>query len=136
MGHSGGASHALACAALLGERVLAVAGVSGLAPCAAAPVPQDVTGEAARGQAGRAARAADDFDWFAGMAPSCEASCAPPPRGGRPRNVTRPRPGTTRRCSPPKTMRRSRGSGPGSTAWSAPPWRRGPAGSSPTTWPT
>ncbi|GAA4954242.1 pimeloyl-ACP methyl ester carboxylesterase [Nonomuraea thailandensis] len=74
MGHSGGASHALACAALLGERVLAVAGVSGLAPCAAAPVPQDVTGEAARGQAGRAARAADDFDWFAGMAPSCEAS--------------------------------------------------------------
>ncbi|MCF6474439.1 alpha/beta hydrolase [Nonomuraea sp. MG754425] len=51
MGHSGGGSHALACAAVLGERVLAVVSVSGLAP------PD-----------------ADTLDWFAGMAPSGVAS--------------------------------------------------------------
>ena len=45
MGHSGGAMHALACAALLRERVLAVVGVSSLAPYAA-----------------------DGLDWYAGMA--------------------------------------------------------------------
>jgi pimeloyl-ACP methyl ester carboxylesterase len=32
IGHSGGAPHALACGALLGDRVLAVAGMAGLAP--------------------------------------------------------------------------------------------------------
>src|SRR5262245_51257117 len=32
MGHSGGGSHALACGALLGDRVVAVVSVSGLAP--------------------------------------------------------------------------------------------------------
>ena len=46
MGHSGGSSHALACGALLPERVRAVAGVSALAPYDA-----------------------DALDWFAGMAP-------------------------------------------------------------------
>ncbi|MBJ6637338.1 alpha/beta hydrolase [Streptomyces sp. DHE7-1] len=51
MGHSGGASHALACAAVLGERVLGVAAVSGPAPFGA-----------------------EGLDWFAGMAPSCRAS--------------------------------------------------------------
>ncbi|MFB4265017.1 alpha/beta hydrolase [Nonomuraea sp. GTA35] len=98
MGHSGGASHALACAALLGERVLAVLSVSGLAPYAAggptpraagdhAPypaggfAPHDAAGEAGRGRADREARAADDFDWFAGMAPSCEASLRAAARG-------------------------------------------------------
>jgi pimeloyl-ACP methyl ester carboxylesterase len=50
MGHSGGGPHALACAALLPERVLGVVDVSGLAPFAAA---------------GR--------DWFAGMGPASEA---------------------------------------------------------------
>lgn len=45
MGHSGGASHALACAALLPDRVAAVVGGSGLAPF-------DAPG----------------LDWFAGMA--------------------------------------------------------------------
>jgi len=45
MGHSGGAPHALACAALLPERVLAAACVSGLAPFDA-----------------------EGLDWFAGMA--------------------------------------------------------------------
>jgi pimeloyl-ACP methyl ester carboxylesterase len=44
MGHSGGTPHALACAALLPERVVAVVGVAGLAPFAA-----------------------PDLDWFAGM---------------------------------------------------------------------
>jgi pimeloyl-ACP methyl ester carboxylesterase len=46
MGHSGGAPHALACGALLGDRVRAVVGVSTLAPYTA-----------------------DGLDWFAGMAP-------------------------------------------------------------------
>jgi len=51
MGHSGGTPHALACAALLPERVLAVVGGAGLAPFGA-----------------------EGLDWFAGMAPSSEAS--------------------------------------------------------------
>ncbi len=45
MGHSGGGPHALACAALLGGRVLAAVSVSGMAPYPAG----------------------DDRDWFAGM---------------------------------------------------------------------
>jgi pimeloyl-ACP methyl ester carboxylesterase len=51
MGHSGGGPHALACAALLPERVLAVVSVAGLAPFGA-----------------------DGLDWFAGMAASGVAS--------------------------------------------------------------
>jgi pimeloyl-ACP methyl ester carboxylesterase len=51
MGHSGGGSHALAAAALLGPRCAAVVSVAGLAPFAAR-----------------------DLDWFAGMAPSGQAS--------------------------------------------------------------
>jgi pimeloyl-ACP methyl ester carboxylesterase len=51
MGHSGGGHHALACGALLWERVIAVAVVSGPAPYAAA-----------------------DLDWFGGMASSGVAS--------------------------------------------------------------
>jgi pimeloyl-ACP methyl ester carboxylesterase len=51
MGHSGGGSHALACAALLEERVLDVVSVAGLAPFGA-----------------------EGLDWFAGMADSCVAS--------------------------------------------------------------
>jgi pimeloyl-ACP methyl ester carboxylesterase len=46
MGHSGGGPHALACGALLPDRVLSVVSVSGLAPFGA-----------------------DGLDWFAGMAP-------------------------------------------------------------------
>lgn len=45
MGHSGGGSHALACGALLGDRVLGVVSISALAPFGA-----------------------DGLDWFAGMA--------------------------------------------------------------------
>ncbi|MFB4281786.1 alpha/beta fold hydrolase [Nonomuraea sp. MTCD27] len=51
MGHSGGGSHALACAALLPDRVLAAVSVAGLAPYGA------------RG-----------LDWYAGMSPSGVAS--------------------------------------------------------------
>ena len=47
MGHSGGGPHALACAALLPDRVLAVVSGSGLAPYEA-----------------------EGLDWFAGMSPS------------------------------------------------------------------
>lgn len=51
MGHSGGGPHALACAALLPERILAAVVVSGLAPYGAA-----------------------DLDWFGGMSPGGVAS--------------------------------------------------------------
>ncbi len=51
VGHSGGGPHALACAALLRERVVAVVSISGLAPFTA-----------------------DGLDWFAGMIPSGVAS--------------------------------------------------------------
>ncbi|GAA4728832.1 alpha/beta fold hydrolase [Phytohabitans rumicis] len=50
MGHSGGATHALACAALLPDRVLA-------AVCVSAMAPYD----------------AGELDWYAGMAPACVA---------------------------------------------------------------
>lgn len=50
LGHSGGGSHALACAALLPDRVVAAVSAAGLAPYDAG------------------------FDWFAGMAESGEAS--------------------------------------------------------------
>lgn len=51
MGHSGGGSHALACGALLPDRVLGVVSVAGLAPFGA-----------------------EGLDWFAGMAASGVAS--------------------------------------------------------------
>ncbi|WP_086840031.1 alpha/beta fold hydrolase [Amycolatopsis kentuckyensis] len=51
MGHSGGSSHALACAALLPDRVLAVASLAAVAPFDA-----------------------DGLDWFAGMAAGSAAS--------------------------------------------------------------
>jgi pimeloyl-ACP methyl ester carboxylesterase len=51
MGHSGGGTHALACGALLPERVLGVVSVSGLAPFGAG-----------------------GLDWFAGMSAAGEAS--------------------------------------------------------------
>jgi pimeloyl-ACP methyl ester carboxylesterase len=50
-GHSGGGSHALACAALLPSRVTAAVSISGLAPFTA-----------------------DGLEWFAGMGPGSEAS--------------------------------------------------------------
>ena len=51
LGFSGGAPHALACGALLAERVLCVAGLASPAPFTA-----------------------DGLDWFAGMAPAGAAS--------------------------------------------------------------
>jgi pimeloyl-ACP methyl ester carboxylesterase len=51
MGHSGGGPHALACAALLGDRVTAAVSVSGMAPYGA-----------------------QGLEWFAGMAPAGVAS--------------------------------------------------------------
>jgi pimeloyl-ACP methyl ester carboxylesterase len=50
MGHSGGGAHALACAALLPERVVGAVSISGLAPYGLS--------------------VADGFDWFAGFAQS------------------------------------------------------------------
>jgi pimeloyl-ACP methyl ester carboxylesterase len=51
MGHSGGSAHALACAALLGNRVTGAVGVSSLAPYGA-----------------------DGLDWFAGMSEAGKAT--------------------------------------------------------------
>ena len=59
LGHSGGGPHALACGALLGDRVLAVVSASG-------PAPYD----------------AEDLDWYAGMGPGSRASLEAA-RGGR-----------------------------------------------------
>ena len=59
MGHSGGGPHALACAALLGDRVLAAVSASG-------PAPRD----------------ADGLDWFAGMAPAGKAELRAAVAGG------------------------------------------------------
>jgi pimeloyl-ACP methyl ester carboxylesterase len=58
MGHSGGGTHALACAGLLPDRVVAAVSISGLAPFGA-----------------------DGLDWFAGMAPAGEASLRAATRG-------------------------------------------------------
>jgi pimeloyl-ACP methyl ester carboxylesterase len=58
VGHSGGAPHALACAALLPDRVPAVVAMSGLGPYSA-----------------------DGLDWFAGMAPAGVASLTAATRG-------------------------------------------------------
>ena len=58
MGHSGGGPHALACAALLGDRVSAVVSVSGMAPFGA-----------------------EGLDWFAGMSDSGAASLRAALRG-------------------------------------------------------
>jgi pimeloyl-ACP methyl ester carboxylesterase len=58
MGHSGGGTHALACGALLPERVFAAVSVAGLAPFDA-----------------------EGLDWFAGMAASGEASLRAAARG-------------------------------------------------------
>lgn len=55
MGHSGGSPHALTCAELLGDRVLAVVAISGLAPYEA-----------------------EGLDWFAGMAEGGVASLSAP----------------------------------------------------------
>jgi pimeloyl-ACP methyl ester carboxylesterase len=58
MGHSGGGPHALACAALLPDRVLAAVSGAGLAPFGA-----------------------QGLDWFAGMAPAGEAELRAATRG-------------------------------------------------------
>ena len=58
MGHSGGGPHALACAALLPERVLGVVCAAGLAPFGA-----------------------EGLDWFAGMGPAGEADLRAAVRG-------------------------------------------------------
>jgi pimeloyl-ACP methyl ester carboxylesterase len=58
MGHSGGGPHALACAALIPDRVVAAVSTSGLAPFTA-----------------------EGLDWFAGMVPSGVASLRAATRG-------------------------------------------------------
>jgi pimeloyl-ACP methyl ester carboxylesterase len=83
MGHSGGGPHALACAAVLPERVLAAVCMSGLAPFGA-----------------------ERLDWFSDMAPSGAAELRAAAAGQRSR-PTSPPPSSTRRCSPRATTPRS-----------------------------
>jgi pimeloyl-ACP methyl ester carboxylesterase len=59
LGHSGGGAHALACAALTPERVVAAVSISGLAP-----------------------RSAHGLDWFAGLHPGGEAELRAAAEGG------------------------------------------------------
>ena len=102
MGHSGGGPHALACGALLPERVLGVLSVSGMAPYGA-----------------------EGLDYFAGMADSGAASLRAQHRGVRPKSASRlrrtrtPNQGSFRPISP-----RSKASGPGLLASSVRRWRR------------
>ena len=90
MGHSGGGSHALACGALLSDRLVGVVSVSGLAPYDAV-----------------------ELDWFAGMGPPALGNCArllgDAPRS---RSTWRPR-RSTRKCSRPQITPPSPESGHG-----------------------
>lgn len=85
MGASGGGPHALACAALLPERVTGVVCLAGIAPFT------------------------ETFDWYAGMV-SPEV-CVPPQPGARRASVTRPPTRSTRTASPRPTGRRWRAPG-------------------------
>lgn len=64
VGHSGGGPHALACAALLGDRVTAAVAIAGLAPFGA-----------------------EGLDWFAGMHPGGEAELRAAVEGASPLHV-------------------------------------------------
>ncbi|MBO0806114.1 MAG: alpha/beta hydrolase [Nocardiopsaceae bacterium] len=79
MGYSGGGAHALACAAVLGDRVFAAASVSGVAP-----YPDRAAGNAAGRTAGNAAGGGlDERAWYAGMYPGNEIELRAA-RAGRP----------------------------------------------------
>ena len=85
MGHSGGGPYALACGALLPERVLGVVCLSGLAPFRA-----------------------EGLDWFAGMSPSRHSAAAGRRRRARSaRGVTWRPPSSTRSSSPRRIRPRS-----------------------------
>ena len=101
VGHSGGGPHALACGALLRERVVGVVSIAGLAPFGA-----------------------EGLDWFAGMARSGVAAlrAATQGRDARERHQ-RDSAATTTRSSPRRTAPRSPVHGPGSWPSSDPPSR-------------
>ncbi len=103
MGHSGGGPHALACAALLPERVVGAVSIAGLAP-------PDAQG----------------LDWFKGMGAYGAAALRAAAQGRAARHTMR-RSGSnsTPRCSRPRIGRRWRGRGRGSTAWWDRRWPRG-----------
>ena len=119
MGHSGGSPHALACGALLPDRVLAAVCVSALAPFDA-----------------------EGLDWFAGSPlpawPTCRLRRAAAPPSS---SISRP-PTSTPNSSPRPTMRPSRVRGPGSApspgrpspgawkAWWTTTWRTSRRGAS------
>jgi len=91
MGHSGGGPHALACGALLPERVLGVVSIAGLAQFGA-----------------------EGLDWFAGMADSGVAILRAAAKGRGARGDTRRRSAmTTTRSSLRATLPHSPGRGPG-----------------------
>lgn len=85
MGASGGGPHALACAALLPDRVVGVVCLAGLAPFT------------------------DSFDWYAGMV--SDGVCGPPPRDGKRVNAMRSLPNSMRTASHRPIGRHWRGPG-------------------------
>jgi len=105
MGHSGGGSHALACAALLEERVLGVVSVAGLAPFGA-----------------------EGLEWFAGMTASGVASLSAAAEGRQAKESTRLRAPSMTRNSSRRIMPHSPASGPGWPTSSVRPWRQDRAG--------
>ncbi|WP_414935705.1 alpha/beta fold hydrolase [Amycolatopsis sp. cmx-11-51] len=100
--HSGGGPHALACAALLPERVSAAVGVASMAP-----------------------RDGEGLDWFEGMGRVGVESLTAALAGRTERRHTRHRRSTTPRCSPRRITRPCRATGSGSSMSSA---RRSKAG--------
>src|ERR1035441_9578699 len=105
MGYSGGGPHALACAALLPERVLGVVCVAGLAPFRA-----------------------EGLDWFAGMAPFGTALLRAAAGGRRHWRTTWRPPSSTRNSSLRQIMPHSWVNGPGWAPWPGRPWRAARAG--------
>jgi pimeloyl-ACP methyl ester carboxylesterase len=92
MGHSGGGPHALACGALLAERVAGVVSLAGLAPFGA-----------------------EGLDWVAGMAESGVATLRAATEAGKLASDTAKSSAmTTIRSSPRRIVPRSRVPGPGS----------------------
>ena len=104
MGHSGGGPHAIACGALLADRVIGVVSTAGLAPFDA-----------------------EGLDWFAGMAASGVASLRAAAAGARRRSGSKRPASSTTRSSPRPTWPCSKATGRGSVTSSARRWRPGPA---------
>ena len=105
MGHSGGGCHALACGALLPDRVVAVVSGAALAPFGA-----------------------EGLDWFAGMVPSGRASLSAAAAGRQAKEAQRLQVSSTTPSSPRLTWPRWMDRGSGWAGSRVPAWTPGRAG--------